>query len=137
MEEESLKVVDVKIAAPAQALATGGIISVDVVLRVRDGWHVNANPASDEFLIPTEIALADSAAGVTLVRVDYPEAVKRRFAFSETPLAVYEGEVRIRVRLEAEASETRPLRGIALDVTYQPCDEERCLAPATRRVVLD
>ena len=99
-----------------------------VRLRIAPGWHVNANPASLDFLIPTRVAASVPDAAIDVV---YPEGARYHPRFSLEPLAVYEGEVAIRVhprrRLEG---------GIGLDLTFQACDASTCLPPETVRLEL-
>jgi uncharacterized protein YyaL (SSP411 family) len=80
------------------------------LLEVKDGWHINANPASSPYLIPTEIRGAREAT--------YPEGKPMTFAFSKDPLSVYDGEVVI------------PFTGEGpVVLVYQACDDTRCLSP--------
>jgi uncharacterized protein YyaL (SSP411 family) len=85
------------------------------VLEVKEGWHVNANPASSPYLIPTEIRGAKS--------VSYPLGKPMTFAFSKEPLSVYEGEVEI--PFDAAG---------AVTLVYQACDYTRCLSPVERPI---
>jgi thiol:disulfide interchange protein len=84
-------------------------------ITVKEGWHVNANPALLRFLVPTQVK--DGERPVRGLR--YPEAER------------YEGSVTIEG--EVEASGDGP---VSVSLTYQACDEERCLAPVTREVAL-
>jgi hypothetical protein len=85
------------------------------LLEVKDGWHINANPASSPYLIPTEIRGAREAS--------YPEGKSMTFAFSKEPLSVYHGEVVI------------PFTGEGpLVLVYQACDDTRCLSPVERQL---
>jgi uncharacterized protein YyaL (SSP411 family) len=86
-----------------------------VDLTIKEGWHLNANPALLRFLVPTEVKrLRGELRGLR-----YPVADR------------YEGRVRIegevQVPGEGEAS-------IAL--SNQACDETRCLPPVTVEVDL-
>ncbi|MFQ5349847.1 MAG: thioredoxin domain-containing protein, partial [Thermoanaerobaculia bacterium] len=60
----------------------------EVRLKIADGWHVNANPASMEFLVPTRL-------GGPVRHVAYPAGERQRFAFADEELAVYSGAVAI------------------------------------------
>jgi uncharacterized protein YyaL (SSP411 family) len=97
-------------------------IGYRALLKVREGWHINANPASSPYLIPTEIQ-----GGVR--SVSYPPGESMTFAFSKEPLFVYDGEVEI----EFEAG--RDATGVTL--VYQACDQTRCLAPVSRELPLE
>ena len=88
-----------------------------VGLTIRDGWHVNANPASSSYLIPTEIQ-------GSVRRVVYPEGTMQEFAFSTDALSVYGGAIVIEGTLGPDAD--------SLELLYQPCDETRCLSPVKR-----
>ena len=88
-----------------------------VRLEIREGWHINANPASEELLIPTTISgdVGD---------VVYPRASRFRPSYLEKDLAVYKGEVELRG--------TVTNRNPTLWLSYQACDERRCLPPVKR-----
>ncbi len=107
-------------------VAPGGRLTLH--LRTADGWHVNAHRPLQEFLIPTELKLAEgSTAGVELAGVRYPEAETVTLGFQQEPLAVYQGSVQIRGTISAGGA-LRP--AIArLSVTIQACDDEKCLKP--------
>jgi len=89
-----------------------------VQLRIDPGWHVNANPASLPFLIPTTV---EAAAGAALPGVVYPPGQPFHPDFAREPLHVYAGTLEI--PLPAGTGE-QPL---ALHV--QACDTQRCLPP--------
>jgi uncharacterized protein YyaL (SSP411 family) len=93
-----------------------------VVLDIREGWHVNANPASIEFLIPTEI-------GGAVRQVRYPPGESMQVAFAEERLDVYTSRVEIPGEISADAD--------SVQLTYQACDEQRCLPPVSRELSLD
>ena len=50
---------------------------VVVLLRVDNGYHINANPASEPYLIPTTLAFN----GITPLRILYPAATRFRPRF--------------------------------------------------------
>jgi len=93
-----------------------------VFLIVKEGWHINANPPSSPYLIPTEIR-------GDVRNVSYPPGKSMTFAFSNEPLSIYDGEVAIELELEQDATE--------LTLVYQACDDTRCLSPVSRRLPLE
>jgi len=108
--------------------ARGSSFEIAVEAVVSPGWHVNAHEPTDEFLVPTDLVL-EAGPGILLGRMRYPAHLERPFAFSETPLAVYEG--RIVIQTAASVSETASLgpsvvRGV---LTYQACNDETCMPP--------
>lgn len=52
----------------------GESVSIDLLLTVNSGWHINSNKPNDEFLIPSEITA--KANGIKLVSVKYPAPTK-------------------------------------------------------------
>ncbi len=94
---------------------------------IAPGWHVNANPASEELLISTSVE-GDGAEVRNLV---YPPGESFRATFATTPISVYQGTIEIR----GEVRRSLP-RGSGLGLEYQACDEARCLPPVVRLVPL-
>jgi hypothetical protein len=95
-----------------------------LILEIEPGWHIQANPASEAYLVPTAVA----AEGAALREVRYPEGDELKPDFAQAPLAVYEGRVEIR----GEIGEMGP--EACLRITYQLCDDTHCLPEATREV---
>jgi hypothetical protein len=95
-----------------------------VEIEVRKGWHVNANPAG-RGLVPTGIG------GVVgrVRNVRYPAG--ESWNGGAGPVPVYRG----RVTIEGEV-ERRGGGAAGLEVTYQACDDSRCLPPVARIVRL-
>jgi uncharacterized protein YyaL (SSP411 family) len=95
-----------------------------VDIEVRKGWHVNANPAGPG-LVPT--AVAGVVGRVRNVR--YPAGEAWNGGAGAVP--VYRG----RVTIDGEV-ERRGGGAASLEVTYQACDDARCLPPVARIVRL-
>ncbi len=98
----------------------GRAFTLDV--EVQEGWHINANPASNEFLIATAVEGRDAE----LSQVVYPKGESVRFSFADEEVVVYQGKVEIQGKLRATDE------GATLVLTYQPCDDSRCLRPVER-----
>jgi uncharacterized protein YyaL (SSP411 family) len=93
----------------------------ELALEIQEAWHINANPASLDYLIPTKI-------GGQLRNLSYPPGESFSFAFAPEELSVYSGSVTIGGEL-APGEQT-------LSLTYQACDDRRCLPPVTKKVTL-
>ncbi|MEM8932943.1 MAG: protein-disulfide reductase DsbD domain-containing protein, partial [Acidobacteriota bacterium] len=111
-----------KVAAVARWTGAGDLA---VELSVADGWHVNANPASDELFVPTTL----TGDAPTLVEIDYPEGRRFDASYADTPILVYSGSVVLNADVRAPTAGTVRLR-------VQPCDAQRCLEPVTLDVVV-
>ena len=98
-----------------------------VMLSIEPGFHVNANPATYPYLIATEVT-ADKIEGLEVGKPIYPPAKKKKFEFADEPLAVYEGQVEIKLPLKVASKGSRSL---PLQVRVQACDHEKCFPPAT------
>lgn len=97
---------------------------IAVTLRIDVGFHINANPASLPYLIPTSVSFA----GVTPYRLDYPTPIRFKPKFTNEPLNVYEGTVVITASFEKKVLDTAPV--LAATVTAQACTDQICLPPA-------
>jgi len=95
-----------------------------VTLHIDGGYHVNANPATYDYLIATSIGFD----GLTPAQVHYPAATLFKPSFAPAGLKVYEGEVTL------SASFPRGTIGKDLEiraiVSTQACNSEICLPPA-------
>ncbi len=111
-------------------VARGSTLRAAVEIRVAEGFHVNANPASEDFLIATDISLAESAAGFDIGEVFYPPAHELTFGFWDGPLRVWEGSVVAGVELEVTETAALGYRNLEFTVLYQACNDEACFAPA-------
>jgi len=111
-------------------LASAGASSEAVVkLAITPGYHVNANPATYPYLIATEVKPGNSE-GITAGAPTYPTAMKQKFEFAEEPLAVYEGNIEIKLPLKISATSPGE-RTLPITVRIQACDTEKCFPPAT------
>ncbi len=102
----------------------GNKLAVTALLEVQEGWHINANPVTLDFLIPTSVDLREDSGKTRVEAVKYPPAKA-----AKTPLGdinIYEGNVAIPVEAElpADAANVRVL------VRAQACQDTTCLAPS-------
>ncbi|MBL8848150.1 MAG: hypothetical protein JNG89_00615, partial [Planctomycetaceae bacterium] len=106
----------------------GGECNVAVVLNVKEGWHINANPAQPKFLIPTELTAA-LPAEFELTDVRYPDGEEFMQQGADEPLVVYEGKVVLYGKLKAPASAAGKSANSEFTVRYQCCNDSECLRP--------
>lgn len=120
----------VKVPSTAASVPAGGSVDATVTLSISAGFHVNANPATFSYLIPTEVTTGPIE-GIAAGKPVYPVAVKRKFQFANEPLNVYEANAQIRLPLRAEKSAAKGARSLPVYVRVQACDHEQCFPPAT------
>jgi uncharacterized protein len=101
-----------------------------VTLQVDDGYHINANPASFDYLVPTSLAFD----GLKRAKVDYPKPVRFKSAFAPDGLDVYEGSVGLIAKFgKGSLAGQKNVQGT---VTAQACDTQICLPPSNLPVSL-
>ncbi len=71
-------------------LAPDAPFRIAVVIDVAEHWHINANPATAEGLIPTTLTLL-STDSVVIDRIVYPKGTTTKVAWSDEPVALYAG----------------------------------------------
>ena len=114
---------------------TGEIV---LTLDIEPGWHVNANPASMEFLIPT--VAKSSAGGQSLdIPTEYPRGRVSDIVLGDTALEVYDDGASIRLLPdEKQTAALKEAGKLDMTVRVQACsDEGICLAPADLPVALN
>jgi uncharacterized protein YyaL (SSP411 family) len=99
-----------------------------ITLEIKAGWHVNAHPAGFPTLVATE---AQESVG-RLRGLRYPPGELLGHLPSGERIRVY----RDRAVIEGEI-EVAPGGAPVVAVTFQPCDDARCLSPATVDVPLE
>ena len=109
-------------------LPAGGTCRIVVLLDVKDGWHINANPPSPDFLKPTKLSFK-SKSGVTLAETIYPKGRGFKMEGEEMDAMVYEGEVAVYGTLTVPKSSGGVTDEMEITVNYQACNEKGCQPP--------
>ena len=114
-----------------------GIYDVMLQLDIATGWHINANPAGQDNLIPTTITV-NTETSLEIADVAYPKGRSTRFEFSSESLNVYEESLTIPLRLKQKPNTKHDKNvPITLQLTYQLCNETECLLPQTLEIPLE
>lgn len=105
----------------------GKEFEVPVKFYVADGYHINSNKPTEEYMLPTKIDWQPSS----LKHLDdvFPPADMKAFGFSAgKKLSVFEGMRIIKARFTAPASAGK----VTLEGTfrYQACDQRACYPPS-------
>ena len=109
-------------------LPAGGTCRIVVLLDVKEGWHINANPPSPDFLKPTKLSFK-SKSGVTLADPVYPKGHGFKMEGEDMDAMVYEGEVAIEGTLTVPKSSGGVTDEMEITVNYQACNEKGCQPP--------
>lgn len=110
---------------------------IAVTLNIEPGWHVNANPASMEFLIPTTTSAVANGKPLD-VQIQYPRGRVSDITLGETAIEVYDDGASIRLQPGEENFAILEEAGeLDLKVRVQACsDSGVCLAPSDLTVTL-
>lgn len=126
------KPVHVEACASRARLHPGQSFQVVITATIKQGFHINSNKPTDEFLIPTVVSL-DQTKGIVFDSVRYPEPQFKVFSYLTGKRPVYEGKISIVAQgkvLEGISPGDIKLSG---SLRYQACDDRRCFVPDTVR----
>ena len=127
----------VKAQAAVVSIDPGSKADAIVAFKISAGFHVNANPATFPYLIATEVThTSNPDECVNVGKPVYPTAIYKKFAFAEKPLAVYEGDVNVRLPLSLPGKcyvtyKSGAQLSLPITIKVQACDEQECYPPAT------
>jgi uncharacterized protein YyaL (SSP411 family) len=103
---------------------------IAVTLQIDPGFHINANPASHDYLIPTTLHMP----GVSATQVRYPAPELFKPSFAPDGVKVYAGKIELVARIEkggfANATAVRAT------VEAQACTDTTCLPPSRIAVIV-
>lgn len=97
---------------------------VVVTMEIDAGFHINANPASFDYLIPTTLNVTNQ----TPLQIVYPRSVRFKPKFADDVIDVYEGTVRIAAEFPQGSLARIPY--LFGNIIVQACTDEICLPPA-------
>ena len=98
---------------------TSTLLAVD--LHIAPGYHLNAD------------AIDITSADVALAGVQWPVPTRKKYAYAEDELSVYEGTVSLSIRLHQALGEEDSL---PLQISYIPCTDSACLNAVRKDVTI-
>lgn len=119
------------------AVHPGETFKVAVRLGIASGWHINANPASDELLIPTSLEIAEAPGLFHVLDIVYPEPQMARLGFSESDVATYSESALIGALVQADAALKPGPYKLKGTLTWQACNDVSCLPPESRTLEIE
>ncbi len=111
------------------SIVRGQATTIELHFRVGDGFHINSNTPTAEFLIPTALKL-DTPTDIVIGKITYPPGEDESFPFApDEKLSVYSGDFTVSLNVH-------PLSGILPGkyefhglLKYQACDNAACYPP--------
>ena len=112
------------------SLAPGVASEAEIRITVAKGYHVQANPAANEFLIPLTLVF-DTGDDFEVGDIRYPPGEPYRLQGADEDLLVYGGTFAVPVSVRVSAAVREGAVAAQGQLRYQACDDRLCLAPAT------
>jgi len=116
-----------------QAIQPGQTVTLILGVELPENIHVQSDAPRDPFVIPTVLTLT-LPEGVTVEEITYPESTDFLREGWDEPLAVFEHEFTIAVRLALDTDVSPGDIVVPGSLLYQACDDRVCFAPATAAV---
>jgi hypothetical protein len=119
--------------ARAAVLSAGQRGELEVVATIKDGFRIQANPASESFLVSALLEI-EADERVEVGAPEYPPGEAYRLRGTTQALSVYAGRIVIRVPVRARRGPgTRASDDFVLEgrLRYQACNERVCLRPSS------
>lgn len=115
--------------------AAGSMFKAAIILKIAEGWHINSNTPTYDYLIATSLE-PEQREGFIVVDLRYPKGKNLKFGFAEDSLSVYEGSPAIfyTVKLSDRIAVGKDTLRAKLQV--QACNDQVCLAPASIDVLI-
>jgi hypothetical protein len=122
--------------APPRTMAAkrGTVAEAGIAVSLRNGYHVNSNTPSEEYLIP--LRLTWNPAPLEAPEATYPKPKLEKYDFADKPLSVLSGDFEILTRFKVPAGATPGAVILVGKLRYQACTSSMCLPPKTVEVRL-
>ncbi len=121
--------VKIKTFSSFDKVQPNGEIKIAVELNILEHYHINSKKPKDDFLIPTELIIKSE--DVTVSTVSYPKAKDVTFSFSDEKVSVYDGKEFIGAVLKISESAKNGIIKIPIEISYQACNDQSCMAPSS------
>jgi hypothetical protein len=123
------------VAPPRTVIARKGArAEVKLAVSLREGYHVNSNTPSEDYLIPMKLTW--NAAPLEVEETIFPAAKLEKYDFADKPLSVFSGDFEILTRFRTPASAPTGATVLTGKLRYQACTSSMCLPPKSVEVRL-
>jgi hypothetical protein len=124
------QVVSAQVFLATDAVHAGQTARIAVVAHIQPGYHINDHKPSLDYLIPTRVVFQDSPV-LKVESIVYPRGKSMKFDFLDSPISVYEGEVRLESILKVDRTAKPGTYSLSGKFMYQACNDHACLAPTS------
>ena len=118
----------VTVSVPESVLYMGVSTMIEVTVSVKEGYHIQANKLSDEYLISTTLEI-NSNELITIDKLDFPTSEPFQLEGTESLLQVYDGKFIIKLFVSPVTKTQTGKYLLDARLRYQACDSKSCLFP--------
>jgi len=110
-------------------IVAGSTAQIAVVLHIQEGWHINSNRPTYDYLIGTAFGLRPRE-GMIISDIRYPMGNQVKLDFAESALEVYEGTITIFTSVRFSEKVPRGVDTLRGTLEVQACNDQVCLPPS-------
>ncbi len=105
-------------------------VQVKIPCVVQDGFHVNSNTPTEEYLIPLKLTWTATGA-LEAGAVVYPKPEMEKYEFSDKPISVLTGKFDVVANFKVAANAQAGPGMATGKLRYQACSNRACYQPKT------
>ncbi len=109
-------------------IARGESTELLVTVKIKDGFHLQANPVANQFLVPTSLTMKPGN-NLVMEAPIYPEGHPFTLKGSPEVLSTYEKKLVIRLPVTVLSSAKIGPKNVTGELSFQPCNSRSCLFP--------
>lgn len=105
-------------------------VQTRIPVSILEGYHVNSNTPSEEYLIPLTVTWT-SLGALEGAQVVFPKASSEKYEFADKPLSVFTGNFELTVNFRVSARAPAGPGVASGKLRYQACSNRACYPPKT------
>lgn len=109
---------------------SGESSTILLMVKVKEGFHIQANKVDEEYLIPTTLVIK-SYNNIMIGEQTFPKSKKLRLEGSDEYLNIYDGNFNISILFNTDPHIKKGIHNLTATLQYQACDSKRCFSPKT------
>ena len=121
--------VKIKLTQNNLKVSAGSQFKVILEAHIEESWHTNSNKPNDEFLIASRVTVKSNK--VTLGNVSYPQPQELKLEFSEKPVSVFDGDIKIELTFSVIKNIPNGKYSVPVQFNYQACNDKACMPPTS------
>ncbi|MFA5806076.1 MAG: protein-disulfide reductase DsbD [Melioribacteraceae bacterium] len=119
--------VTIKFSQATWKVDAGSQFKIVLNASIKESWHINSDKPNDEFLIASKVTVKSEA--VTLTSINYPQPKELKLEFSEKPVSVFSGDIKIELSFTVNKNTASGKYTVPVKLSYQACNDRTCLPP--------